>query len=141
MPTDEELIEMYFENRTAGELAMREGMELRWLHRQWTRLRRGGRLPMGSRHNMAAGVVTKPTATPGPERMMSSMRRPSRVMPGAGGDVDGRPAVDSLDVHASDDPLLAALYREHRSPRWDFFHHPPKQPRVRGGGNEPAPTA
>ena len=129
MPTDEELINMYFENLSTGALALREGVELRWLHRQWTRLRRGGRLPTGSRQVSAAGVVTRPT---GP--------RPSRGTPGAGGDVDGRPAVDSLGLY-NDDPLLAALYREHRAPRWDFFHHPPKKPRAGEHERSAEPTA
>ena len=61
-----------------------------------------------------------------PEKAMDSpegaVRVPGRILPEGvrpNYDLDGRPRTDWHNI----DRLLEALIREHRHPRYDFFHH------------------
>ena len=85
--SDEELIEFWREiDLSMGEIAVREGIELSWLKRQWERLRREGMLPRGQRTLHWA--------------------KPMRVSDGG----------DFRAIAHGEDPLLPVLYRVHKAP-------------------------
>jgi hypothetical protein len=89
--SDEQLIAWHNEfDVTAQALADREGVEVKWLHRQWERLRRMGLIPRGGRSGM---TMTTPVNHDG----------------------DGRPTVGWFE-----DPLLERLIKVHGEPRWDL---------------------
>ena len=87
-PSDEQLIAWHGEELSGQELAAREGLAVKWIYRQWDRLRRAGLIARGGR---LAGL------------------RPTSVKAAAVQDGDGRPRVGWYD----DDPLLARLMEFH----------------------------
>lgn len=94
VPSDEQLITWHNEPVSGTVLAAREGIETKWLHSQWGRLRRAGRIASGGR---------------------GAVQGRWRPRPSASHDGDGRPTVGWFE-----DPLLEKLVQVHHEPRPDL---------------------
>ena len=110
--SDEELIAWHGEELSGYELAEREGLAVKWIYRQWGRLRREGLIARGGR----TGAGLAPAAAVAP----------------AGTDSDGRPRVGWYE-----DPLLDRLIAEFgEDGRPDLVDVSVKKRREEGRGGE-----
>lgn len=87
--SDEQLIAWHGEELSGHALAAREGLAVKWIYRQWGRLRRAGLIAPGGRMSTSGSGL-----------------RP--VMPQMSTDSDGRPRVGWYE-----DPLLERLIEAH----------------------------
>jgi hypothetical protein len=107
--SDEQLIAWHGEELSGAELAAREGLHVKWIYKQWGRLRREGLIARGGR-TTASGLA---------------------AMPSAGTDNDGRPRVGWYE-----DPLLSRLIETFgEGGRTDFWWDVNKK-RREGSGDE-----
>lgn len=86
LPSDEQLIAWHSEALNGPALAAREGIKVKWLYKQWDRLRREGGIARGGRGGSRSTTAAGPALREG----------------------DGRPMVGWYD-----DPLLERLIAAH----------------------------
>jgi hypothetical protein len=128
----EKLIALFNEYDRLEDLARREKVTPRSLLSGWLRLQRQGRLPLQrprSIDNTGDYVpieeppqpIEPPPEFPDPPDDTPAPQRPARRPAQTFSEHDGRPSVGDFE-----DPLLEALIKEHKHPRYDFFHHEKK---------------